>query len=252
MKIILFQCLYNELALLPYKLQYAKEQEFDAVYSLDNMSSDGSWEYLQANGCPGERFNTQGIFSLAKLNAQYTAAVHKLKPDWAVIAGMDMFYYVRRHRTLRSFIELADAQGFNTIDFAHIFNFFYTGDENDHFDPRTQYFFYKDKVDLPIQLAFKYHADLEIDGERLAAPNRQILQHDELVTLHYWLRSDWRQRKEAELARRTLAWEKKMDLIYWGAHYKSLVERQPDTWPKSELKDIRDTWIWNEYLTLLE
>ena len=54
---------WNEREYLPLKLEYCKQNKLEP-YIIDNMSTDGSWEYLQENKVPSHRLDTGDSFDL--------------------------------------------------------------------------------------------------------------------------------------------------------------------------------------------
>ena len=90
MRTLCILTIYNEIKFLPYKLQYCIDNNLD-LYVIDNMSNDGSWEWLQENNIKSHRFDTDGMFYLKALQKEMVKTVHKEKPDWAIYNGCDLF-----------------------------------------------------------------------------------------------------------------------------------------------------------------
>ena len=86
MRTLCILTIYNEIKFLPYKLQYCIDNNLD-LYVIDNMSNDGSWEWLQENNIKSHRFDTDGMFYLKALQKEMVKTVHKEKPDWAIYNG---------------------------------------------------------------------------------------------------------------------------------------------------------------------
>ena len=57
---------WNEIALLPLKLQWCRDNGLDLRY-LDNESTDGSLEWAQENGVYVGSVQTNGAFHLTKI-----------------------------------------------------------------------------------------------------------------------------------------------------------------------------------------
>lgn len=252
MKITLFQVIRNESELLPYKISYCNENGFD-LFSIDNESTDCSKTILKRHKGKYSYRKSGGLYSLNMNNNALSKAIIAEAPDWVVIAGADMFYYARGCRTFRALIEKADSTGYNAIDLSNLYEFYYTGNEKQQVDPRVEFHYYSFKNEYKIVLAFKYNKNepFELNGERLVMDGIKEYISTEVVTLHYPLRADWRERKQEQLTRRMRAWEQGVDLWCWGKHYLELITRQEAHWDVGNLQDIRGTWIWKEYLETL-
>ena len=90
MKVLCILTIYNEIEFLPYKIKYCKENDLD-LYIIDNMSNDGSWEWLQKNNIKSHRFDTNEMFDLKALQGEIISTVHKEKPNWVIYNGCDLF-----------------------------------------------------------------------------------------------------------------------------------------------------------------
>tara|TARA_B100000315_G_C14180540_1_gene408697 strand:- start:132 stop:455 length:324 start_codon:yes stop_codon:yes gene_type:complete len=91
MKVIGIQNIWNEIDYLPLKIKWCEKNNIEP-YIIDNMSDDGSWEWLQKNNIPSHRFDTGGAFHLSKLNDEMTKTLHKIKPSWIIYMGCDEFF----------------------------------------------------------------------------------------------------------------------------------------------------------------
>jgi hypothetical protein len=254
MRILLVQNIYNEIKLLPWKMAWAADNGFDS-FTWDNYSTDGSYEWLQDQGYRVIRYYTNGMFSLAINNRNVLDTIHWLedvKPDWVVAAGADMFYSVMRNAfaekkadfagsimrkdVIRKMIEEADKAGYNLIDCSRLWNFYYTGIEDDNQNPRVEYRYYREARDFEICLIAKYHPYLRIDGDRFMRPDGIIYHPADLVTLHYWLRSDAKARRTEHYYRRKKAWERGIDRACQGTHYPKMVSEDKWVWERSSLQ----------------
>ena len=63
MRVMCILTVWNEREYLPLKLEYCKQNKLEP-YVIDNMSDDGSWEYLQDQGVKSHRVDTDGSFDL--------------------------------------------------------------------------------------------------------------------------------------------------------------------------------------------
>ena len=247
MNIVLVQVVYNEIKMLPWKYKWAQENGIK-VFTLDNNSTDGSWEWLERVGSKKrnvhyghERLETFDIFSLALNNRAIIKKFHEIKPDWCIVAGCDSFYQTLDYRIkLDEFIRIADETGYNLIDNSRVFNFYYTGLENDNNDPRQEYFYYEERRDWDIHLITKYRKDLDLEADKFQIhKGKKLLTYPNLVTFHYWFRSDAKDRFIMKWQRRHKSWEKNIDNRTHGDHYPDIVRK--NTWirNKNELQDIR-------------
>lgn len=113
MKILMIDTCFNELMLLPYKYEHCLRNNID-IFIIDNMSDDGSSEYLKEKNIPHSFIDTNESFHLIQLQKELSKKIHELKPDWFIYgAGIDMFYEAQNG--LRKEIEEADADGFTQI-----------------------------------------------------------------------------------------------------------------------------------------
>ena len=242
MNVVLIQVVYNEIKMLPWKYQWAKENGIK-LFTFDNGSTDGTWEWLEKVGkkrsvhLGHDHLETLDIFSLKLNNRAIIKKFHEIKPDWCIVAGCDSFYKVSDCPIqLDRFIEIADDIGYNAIDCSRTFNFYYTGSENDNNDPRKEYFYYTENRDWNVHLIAKYQKDFEIDGDQFKFKDINLLQCDGFVCLHYWFRSDARERFIRKWQRRHQSWQKGIDVRDHGGHYPLIV--MEDRWVrgKEELK----------------
>ena len=232
-KILLVQCIYNEIKLLPWKMQWAKANGLQ-VFTFDNGSTDGSVEWLERHQCDYAMLDTEDMFSLRRNNEAMLAKFHELKPDWCVIAGCDMFYRLldRPELSLKKIITTADNQGYNMIDCSRLFNFYYTGNEDDNKNPLTEYRYYEEKSDWNVHLIAKYDPKLWLDADMFYLPEVKLFQYPDFVCLHYWFRSDARERFISKWRRRFQAWERGIDIQAHGRHYPGIV--MEDRWVRDK------------------
>ena len=152
MRTLCILTIYNEIEFLPYKLKYTKENDLD-LYIIDNMSNDGSWEWLQDNNIKSHRFDTQGMFHLKALQNEMIKTVHKEKPDWAIYNGCDLFPLIEG--SLGKKLEEINKEGYNlaTIDYLMFCN---TGEKRGN--PFTTYFYFHSLRNL--MMIHKYDPNL--------------------------------------------------------------------------------------------
>jgi hypothetical protein len=112
MRILATCFVYNEVKYLDQWVNWYRSQGCE-LFVLDNMSNDGTFEWLQENGIPCERFDTNEAFHLHKLQDELMRHVARINPDWVIYCGADLFYIT--DKPLNEAIEEADTQGFNQI-----------------------------------------------------------------------------------------------------------------------------------------
>lgn len=112
MKILMLHIAYNELNLLRYKLAHCKRNGIE-LFVIDNMSNDGTGQWLKENNVNHSFIDTNDSFDLRPLCAEMTKKVHELKPDWFIYAGVDMFH--ESANGVSAMIEDCDKDGFTQI-----------------------------------------------------------------------------------------------------------------------------------------
>ncbi|MDZ7376048.1 MAG: glycosyltransferase family 2 protein [candidate division KSB1 bacterium] len=240
MKILLLQCIYNEINMLPWKYAWAKRNGLD-IFTFDNFSTDGSTEWLKKNS-PGkfEMLDTDGKFSLRLNNEACLRKFHEVKPDWCIIAGCDMFYQAIGFRTIAHFISYLSKMSFNIVECNRLYNYYFTGEENDQNCPQVEYRYYREENQWPIRLIARYHPSLKIDGDVFHQENEKILKYPNLICHHYWFRSDAESRFKEKLKRRAQSWHDGTDILCHGKHYNEIVKKNIWVFPKENLKKRDD------------
>jgi glycosyltransferase involved in cell wall biosynthesis len=112
MKILFITFVYNEKAYLPDIISYYQKQGID-IYIIDNMSVDGTFEWLLENNIPCSRLDTNESFDLRLLQAEADRIIEIKKPEWVVYGGADLYYIF--NKTIREVIEDVDKSGFNQV-----------------------------------------------------------------------------------------------------------------------------------------
>lgn len=217
MKVVAITFVYNELRYLPAAIAYYKKQGCD-IYVIDNMSTDGTWEWLQENKISSHQFDTDEAFQLDWLQAEMLKTIHSIKPDWFLWFSPDL--YITFENTIHDTIGGAAKNGFNQITYP-CYCFKNTGeiknqilyDEivmSDMFD-----LFHFAKM-VNTLLISKYDEALQIGGDSIFIPDFNILTIG--VIVEYGLCKEIKV-QETKLQRRTKAWEKKGLPSNYGEHY---------------------------------
>lgn len=247
LKIFSVFCIFNEVELLPFKIDYLNKNEID-YYVFDNMSEDGSWEWLQENKIPSERFDSNGMFDLKRNRDLMHKKIHEVKPDWVMDIPPDTFFVHLKYNNLRDTIEHIDKENYNIVNTGFpLFEFRYTGKEEPGLDPRLSYFYYIDFLpNTKSRCIAKYSNDLSICDwtDYFMLPNKKVYGNADFALLHYAIRHDGWERKTQEYERRKKAWEAEVSLKQWGVHFKEFLS--DENWVKSaeKLQDIRKTNFW--------
>ena len=234
-------CIYNEIELLPYKIDYMHKNNIE-TFIFDNMSTDGSWEWLQQNNIPSQQFDSNGMFDLVLNMNLLQNKIHELSPDWAILSGADIFYVHLAHKNLRKAIESLDKDGYNAVNSGfRAFNFRFTESPEEisgkSKDPRLVYKYYTEDVVKDTCIA-KYCPQLKIAGDHFIVPNQKTYQNKNLIFLHYCFRHDAKARKTEQYNRRKKAWDSGRVPTGWGRHYKKMVENDSFTRNKADLHNI--------------
>ena len=113
MDILLITFVYNEKPYIEDMIKYYRTQGVN-IYIIDNMSNDGTYEWLVKNNVECSRFDTKESFNLNKLQKELTRIVTIKKPDWVVYASADLYYVF--DKTIKETIEEANIKGYNQLN----------------------------------------------------------------------------------------------------------------------------------------
>ncbi len=233
-RVIAIGTVYNEMKCLPDMVKYWRAQDIE-MYYIDNYSTDGTWEYLQAENIPSHRLDTNQAFDLAAIQDEIEKTLHKLKPDWFIYAAADLYYAT--DKPLKETISKATIQGYNQITlpcfYAHN-----TGERRNNQLFGTYYYVSKRKN--PLVMISKYHKDISLKGDCIVMPNPNFVGINGMIINFGQTKS--KKEREETYKRRQKAWERGLSKHY-GAHY---LEGQKVNWKweKDQLIDIRSL---NEY-----
>jgi hypothetical protein len=234
MRVMCILTVWNEREYLPLKLEYCKQNKLEP-YIIDNMSTDGSWEYLQENNIPSHRLDTGESFDLRMLQNDIVETIHREKPDWAIYNGCDLFPVTIE--PLHDALARLDRRGFNLAQIECV-NFFNTGEERGKKDPFNTYFHYgtlnKFNMIHKYNPVLRYLADdVSFPGQRLGIIEGMMINYGNTKT---------KEEREGTLKRRRKAWENGEPPGH-GSHYLE-GERNNWIWPKEDLTDVRETKYW--------
>ena len=216
MKVLVACFVYNERKYLPPMIDWYTGQGCDMLI-LDNMSDDGTWEYLIDDcKCKGDsylaisRISTDGAFDLRVLQAELCRKIAFLQPDWVVYVGAD-FYFIF-DAPLPKLIQGVDCEGYNQIAVRH-YTVFNTGEERGL--PLQNYYFWAG-IDHDLVMISKYEEGFKIEADQIHLLNPKV-KKVEGISLNYGQCKPAEER-EITFQRRQLAWERGMTRG-WGFHY---------------------------------
>lgn len=232
MTILFLMCSYNELPLLKLKHTYCHQNGLQ-MFIIDNMSNDGSLEYLEHYDIPHTSIDTDGCFDLRPLLAEMNVQLHRIKPDWFIYEGMDVFPVFRT--SIRDCIKHAELNGFNVLSMPQIL-IFETGEGKNN-NPFTNHFKYRVRYEQMALIA-KYTDRVFITPDYINyidEPCRYFICDGALFEAHFFNTPE----KRADVfARRRKAWKNGMP-SNWGTHY--LEEEAAKFKPPMHLiKDIKE------------
>tara|TARA_Y100000588_G_scaffold361921_1_gene423171 strand:+ start:1568 stop:2365 length:798 start_codon:yes stop_codon:yes gene_type:complete len=247
MNVLCILTAWNEMEYLPFKVEYCRQNELD-LYVIDHMSDDGSWEWLQENDISSHRFDNGGIYDLSSLQGEILRTVHRLKPDWVIYNGCDLFPITLI--PLAQYLENLDSQGFSgaQIDFI---NFFNTGEQPSN-DPFSTYFYYAASAlttklsDTPqsfkrLTMIHKYNPLVVYNGDDVFFPGIKVTEVEGVMVNYGGTKSV--SQRNATLQRRQKAWHAGTTPIGHGIHYAYSKEKNWK-WSKNELYDVRVSKYW--------
>ena len=227
MKVLAIAFVYNELPFIETAINYYKAQGCE-LYVIDNMSDDGTWEWLQENNIQSHRFDTDNGFQLEWLQAEMVKTIHKIKPDWFLWFAPDLFHVF--DKTIKDTIQEVEGLQYNQIA-SYCYCVKNTGEYYD-----TPLFFnyryaYKNPHTL---LCSQYSEQLKIFADRITIPNTSSTYRG--VILEYGGCKP-REYQEAKLKRRKKAWKQGTPEGH-GTHY---LQGEKQNWVYDKIGLI-DTW----------
>lgn len=224
---------YNELPLLQWKHRYCKAFGFD-MFIVDNMSTDGSVEFMQANGIEFCQIDTNEVFDLRPLLVEMNVQLHRIKPDWFIYEGMDVFPTFAT--TLQNEIAHIESSGYTQISLPQLLIYAYKPFEN----PFRECNRYRIRYES-LALISKYTEDVYISPDCINIPNKNVWRgNGAFFELHCY---NTPERRAELLERRRRAWENGMP-SNWGTHYQEEAYTG-FVWPRERTQDIKDNEYYN-------
>jgi len=228
MKILVAAFAFNEKPYLPAWAKYYRSQGCDLLV-LDNYSTDGTYEWCQENGIHTGRVDTRDAFNLLILQKALTDEIRKIKPDWVIYVGIDLYQIFPNG--IRGVIKEAEEQGCNIVEVDH-YEAFNTGEENH--TPLTSNYFYVRKHGR-LRMMGKMTDGFRLLADDMTISNPVVFQSKGIL-INYGMCKP-REEREVTYKRRQKAWERGMHQG-WGTHYKP-AQSVNWIWDKNTLRDIR-------------
>jgi glycosyltransferase involved in cell wall biosynthesis len=208
MKVICILCVYNEIDILPHKVEWADRNGLD-LYIMDNYSTDGTWEMVNEMKIPCSRIDTGGAFDTRIIEKAKMQIVDNIKPEWVIHNGADLFHFY--DKPVWDFICDVDKQGFNMIcsDMIDVCR----TEKEDYEDP-FHYKYYR--YSKPVTFVFKYIPGVKIVGDEIVYPvEAKVIKYGLMVNFG---RTKLPEQRKELLRRRRKAWANGLDDRF-GRHY---------------------------------
>lgn len=239
MRILCILTAWNEIEFLPLKKRFCEANGID-LYVIDNYSDDGTWEWLQKNGVPSHRFDTNGSFNLRKLQDEIVRTIHEQKPDWVIYNGADLFPVT--DKPLYKEIQMLNDLGCN-VAMQYCISFYNTGEERNPKDPFNTYFHFRGFQYLT--MIHKYHPEIIYNADHVTIGEKIQPGNIGGILINYGNTKTAQERNQS-FERRKKAWVEGENPAH-GSHFREGAARDW-TWNKEELTDIRET----EYFRYLQ
>lgn len=230
MKILAAALCYNERPYIEEMVNFYEEQGCD-LFILDNMSNDGTYEWLIGNDIPTFRVDTDESFHLDLLQEELNKQLSLINPDWVVYTGVDSYYHFPS--TIKETVINADSLGYNVIQtgYCSVCN---TGEKR-KLPLKDNYFYYSKQRNL--QMIGKYQKDeTVIVADFIKVGNPKVY-----ISKGYFVNYGMcktKEERESTYKRRVKAWDMGLRRGY-GTHYRP-AKLQNWTWDKKNLMDIRE------------
>lgn len=235
MNILVAVFAYNEIKHIPDMVEFYRRQGCD-LFILDNMSNDGTYEWLVKNNIKTSRCDTKESFHLDQLQAELKKQVDLISPDWVVYTGIDSYYCFPS--TIRDEILEADKQGFNIIETDYI-STFNTGEDRKM--PFIDNYFYCKREHMKLRMIGKYNsASFRFSADSVQVPDIKVYKNNGIYINYGMCKS--KEEREETLTRRQKAWKMGLNRGY-GTHYPSS-QKVNWKWERDKLIDIRTIPEW--------
>jgi len=211
MNILYTTFVYNELPYIEAAINYYKKEGCD-IFIIDNMSNDGTYEWLVENKIKCARFDTNESFDLKILQAELQRHIHKIKPDWVVYGGPDLYYLF--DKSIKETIENADKLGYNQLT-VRCYGALNTGEKVR--TPLYKHYFYGVYY-RSLEMISKYDESFLMNGDNIILKEIKKLQVPGIM-VNYGACKPIEEQK-IKLVRRQKAWDNGLKANI-GKHFKS-------------------------------
>ena len=234
MRILCIMTIYNEIDFLPYKAEWCRRNGLD-LYVIDNYSTDHSYGWLKSHGIDCHQVDTKEAFDLRILQKEIIKTTNRIKPDWVVYNGADLFIFAEK--AISHLCMDAEEQGKNIIGFPLI-DICNIGEERVN-NILGRYFWYRDAIPM-ISFVYKWQPNIRYEADNVIFPGRKYL-YPPGVMINYG-RTKTKEQRKVLLKRREKAW--KNGLAYTSGRHYLRESAKGFKWIKDELKDIRESQYW--------
>ncbi len=232
---------FNERPYLPAQLEY-----LDAIGAkvmvVDNMSDDGSWEYLQECGVQGRRIDTKGRYDLNAIQRVREELLHAAAPRWIIYGDVDEYQLFGEPHRFGKLLKKLESENFNALRIPS-FNFYNTGEPPAPDNMALQFFYGKERYRNTGELirTHRYHPKIHYFADTVVFPGIRTFASQEGINCNYGDTKPAAERAEG-LLRLRRAWDNGMSRLIGVHNLKG--EQHRWRWEKAELKDIRSTQFW--------
>lgn len=227
MNILLITFVYNEKPYIKDMIDYYRTQGVN-IYIIDNMSTDGTYEWLVDNNIECNRFDTNESFNLTSLQSELQRIVYLKKPDWVVYASADLYYVF--DKTIKETIEDADKLGYNQLT-VKCYGALNTGEKFK--TPLYKNYVYG-RYWKNLEMNAKFSPGLKMNGDNIIINNSKKIDMGGIMC-NYGACKPISEQKE-KLKRRQKAWDNGLNK-QTGRHFKKY-EKINWTWDKKECDNL--------------
>ncbi len=229
---------YNEIKYLPHTIDYYKKNGCE-IYVIDNMSNDGTWEWLQENRIQSHRVDTGESFDLRILQKEIMKTLPRLNPDWVVYAGADLYFIAGI--ALKDYILKVENMGYNQLSMM-CWSAFNTGEKPG--TPLPSHYFHA----LPwkhVVMISKYDSSYSMNGDFVSIDNAKCYEGKHSMAINYGACKPTEE-QIVKLKRRKKAWAEGMR-AQQGRHF---LAGEKIGWLRNK-KDLNDLRKVAEYRYIL-
>ena len=211
MRILATCFVYNEKKYIDQWVKWYRSQGCQ-LFVLDNMSDDGTYEWLVANGVECARFDTGGAFHLHVLQRELNKHIVRIKPDWICYTGADLF--IITNKTIKETIEYYHAKKVTQIKLP-CYNVVNTGEK---FSTPLQENYFRGGLYKDLSLLSKYEEGFTLCNDDIGLKNN-ITEKVKGIIINYGGCKPAKEQEE-KFRRRNKAWNEGLPSNI-GRHFKT-------------------------------